>query len=126
MYSDKVLRHFQNPSNVGELQDADAVGEVGSPQCGDSMKLYIKVENDVITDISFQTFGCAAAIASSSVATELIKGKTINEALEITNRQIVQELDGLPRVKVHCSVLATDALREAIKNYRDTHAEAKV
>lgn len=121
MYSEEVLRHFQHPSNVGELPDADAVGEVGSPQCGDTLRLYIKVDNNVITDVKFQTFGCAAAIASSSVATEMIKGKTIDEALRITNRQIVSQLGGLPPVKVHCSVLATDALREAINAYARTH-----
>ena len=116
-YSDKVMDHFSNPRNVGEIEDASGVGEVGNPQCGDIMKIYIKVENDIITDVKFKTFGCAAAIATSSMATELVKGKRIDEALEVTNKAVVEALDGLPKVKLHCSVLAEDAIRAAIIDY---------
>lgn len=116
-YSDKVMDHFANPRNVGELPDADGVGEVGNPKCGDIMKMYIKVENNVITDVKFKTFGCGAAIATSSMATELIKGKTIKEALELTNKAVMDALDGLPPVKVHCSVLAEQAIKSAISDY---------
>ncbi len=116
-YSEKVMDHFSNPRNVGELSDADGVGEVGNPKCGDIMKMYIKVENDVITDVKFKTFGCGAAIATSSMATELIKGKTIKEALELTNKAVLDALDGLPPVKVHCSVLAEQAIKSAIADY---------
>ncbi len=116
-YSEKVMDHFSNPRNVGEIADADGVGEVGNPQCGDIMKMYIKVEDDVITDVKFKTFGCGAAIATSSMATELVKGKTIQEALKLTNKAVMEALDGLPPVKVHCSVLAEQAIKSAISDY---------
>lgn len=108
-YSERVMDHFANPRNVGELADANGIGEVGNSKCGDIMRMYIKVENNVITDVTFKTFGCGAAIATSSMATELIKGKTIDEALKLTNRAVMEALDGLPPVKVHCSVLAEQA-----------------
>jgi nitrogen fixation NifU-like protein len=117
LYSEKVMDHFANPRNVGELPDADAVGEVGNAVCGDIMKMYLKIENDVITDVKFKTFGCGAAIATSSMATELIKGKTIHEALELTNKAVVEALDGLPPAKLHCSVLAEEAVKSAIADY---------
>lgn len=119
MYSEKVMDHFQNPRNVGTLPDANGVGEVGNIRCGDVMKLYIKVnENQVIEDIKFQTFGCGAAIATSSMITEIVKGMSISEAEKVSNRQVAEELDGLPPVKMHCSNLAADALRAAIEDYR--------
>ena len=122
MYSEKVMEHFANPHNVGEMEDANAIGEVGNTHCGDIMRMYLKIEDNVIKDASFKTFGCCAAIASSSVATDLIKGKTIDEALELKNSDVVDALDGLPPVKVHCSVLAEEAIRQAIENYRkDQH-----
>jgi len=117
LYSKKVLDHFSNPRNVGELQDANGIGEVGSPACGDIMRMYIKVEDNRISDISFKTFGCAAAVATSSMATELIKGKTIDEALKLTNQAVVEALEGLPPVKIHCSVLAEQAVKSAIADY---------
>ena len=117
MYTDKTLDHFTNPRNVGELIEANGVGEVGNAKCGDIMKMYIKVENDVIIDAKFKTFGCGSAIASSSVATELIKGKTISEALSLTNKQVVDELGGLPAHKIHCSVLAEESIKFAIADY---------
>ncbi|MCU0860341.1 MAG: Fe-S cluster assembly scaffold protein NifU [Thermoplasmata archaeon] len=117
MYSDKVMDHFANPRNVGEIKDADGVGKVGNPQCGDVMWLYIKVKDDIITDIKFKTFGCGAAIATSSMITELAKGKTLEEAKKISRQDVADSLDGLPPVKMHCSNLASDALREAIKDY---------
>ncbi len=117
MYSDKVLDHFSNPRNVGEIADADGVGEVGSPACGDIMKMFIKVDGDVISDVRFKTFGCGAAIATSSMATELIKGKRIPDALKLTNRAVVEALEGLPPVKIHCSVLAEQAIKAAISDY---------
>ena len=110
-YSERVMDHFANPRNVGELADANGIGEVGNSKCGDIMRMYIKVENNVITDVTFKTFGCGAAIATSSMATELIKGKTIDEALKLTNRAVMEALDGLPPVKVHCSVLAEQAIK---------------
>ena len=119
MYSDKVLEHFKNPRNMGELEDADAVGEHGNPVCGDLMYIYIKVKDDKINDISFQTFGCAAAIATSSMVTELAKGKTLDEAMRITREDVAGALDGLPPIKLHCSNLAADALQDAIKKYRE-------
>ena len=119
MYSEKVMDHFQNPRNVGVLPDANGVGEVGNIRCGDIMKLYIKVgENEVIEDIKFQTFGCGAAIATSSIITEIVKGMPISEAEKVSNRQVAEELDGLPPVKMHCSNLAADALKAAIEDYR--------
>ena len=117
LYTDIVMDHFANPRNVGEIKDADGVGEVGNLQCGDIMRIYINVENDIITECKFKTFGCGSAIASSSITTELVKGKSIEEALELTNKDVVQQLGGLPSVKVHCSVLAEDALKVAIYNY---------
>lgn len=116
-YSDKVMDHFMNPRNVGEIPDADGIGNVGNPTCGDIMKMYIKVKDNVITDVKFKTFGCGAAIATSSMATELIKGKTIEEALELTNKAVAEALDGLPPVKMHCSVLAEEAVQGAIDDY---------
>lgn len=117
LYSAKVMEHFANPRNVGEIPDADGVGEVGNQKCGDIMKIYLKVEGDVITDVKFKTFGCGAAIATSSMATELIKGKRISEALTLTNQAVVEALDGLPAVKLHCSVLAEQAIKTAIADY---------
>jgi len=116
-YSEKVLEHFMNPHNVGEIPDADGVGSVGNPVCGDIMKMYIKVENDIITDAKFKTFGCGAAIATSSMATEMIKGKSIKEALSLTNKAVATALGGLPSVKMHCSVLAEEAVQSAIDDY---------
>ncbi len=118
MYSDKVMGHFRSPRNMGEIKDADGVGTVGNPVCGDLMTIYIKVKNDKITDVKFKTFGCAAAIATSSMITELAKGKTLDEASKITRDNVANELDGLPPIKMHCSNLAADALREAIKDYK--------
>ncbi len=116
-YSEKVMDHFANPRNVGEMPDADGIGEVGNPKCGDIMKMYIKVKDNVITDVKFKTFGCGAAIATSSMATELIKGKTIDDALKLTNKAVMEALDGLPPVKIHCSVLAEQAIKSAIADY---------
>lgn len=118
MYSDKVMDHFSNPRNVGDIKDADGVGEVGNAKCGDIMKMYIKVEDDIIKDVKFKTFGCGAAIATSSIATEMVIGKTIEEALKLTNNAVVEALDGLPQEKVHCSVLAEDAIKAAIDDYK--------
>ena len=118
-YTEQVMDHFMNPRNMGEMEDASGVGTVGNAKCGDIMRIYIKVENDVITDVSFKTFGCGAAIATSSKATELVKGKTIDEALKITNKMVMESLGGLPPVKVHCSVLAEEALHAAIQDYKD-------
>ena len=117
MYSPKVMEHFANPHNVGELPDANGVGEVGNQKCGDIMKIYIKVENYIIVDVKFLTFGCGAAIATSSMATDLIKGQPIEEALKLTNKAVVEALDGLPPVKLHCSVLAEQAIKSAIADY---------
>ena len=117
IYSEKVMDHFSNPRNVGEIADANAVGEVGNAKCGDIMKMYIKVDNDVITDVKFKTFGCGAAIATSSIATEMIKGKTLEDALKLTNKAVVEALDGLPPAKLHCSVLAEEAMKAAISDY---------
>jgi nitrogen fixation protein NifU and related proteins len=119
MYSDKVMDHFSNPRNVGEIENADGVGEVGNASCGDIMKIFLKVENNVIKDIKFKTFGCGAAIATSSMVTELAIGKTLEEALVLTNDAVAEALDGLPPAKLHCSNLAADALHEAIKNYME-------
>lgn len=117
LYSEKVMDHFEHPRNVGEIENADGVGEVGNPTCGDIMRMYLKIENDIITDVKFKTFGCGSAIASSSMATELIKGKSIKEALELTNKAVVEALDGLPARKIHCSVLAEDAIKSALIDY---------
>lgn len=120
LYSDKVMDHFTNPRNVGKIDDADGIGEVGNARCGDIMKIYIKVNDDqIIEDVKFNTFGCASAIASSSMATEMIKGQPIEKALELTNKAVVEALDGLPAVKVHCSVLAEEAVKMAVKDYYD-------
>jgi nitrogen fixation protein NifU and related proteins len=118
MYSEKVMDHFMHPRNVGEIADANGIGEVGNPKCGDIMKIYLKIENDVVVDAKFKTFGCGSAIASSSMATELIKGKPLDEAWELTNKAVAEALDGLPPVKMHCSVLAEEAIHKAINNYR--------
>ena len=118
-YSEKVMDHFQNPRNVGKIEDADGVGEVGNAKCGDIMKIYLKIEDGIIVDVKFNTFGCASAIATSSMATELIKGKPVSEALTLTNKAVVEALDGLPPVKIHCSVLAGEAVKAAIKDYYD-------
>ena len=118
-YSPLVMEHFTNPRNVGEIENADGVGEVGNAKCGDIMKIYLKIENDIITDVKFKTFGCASAIATSSIATELIKGKPVSEALELTNKAVVEALGGLPAVKIHCSVLAEEAVKAAVKDYYD-------
>ena len=117
-YSDKVMDHFMNPRNMGEIEDADAVGEVGNPACGDVMKLYLKIVDNKIVDAKFKTFGCGAAIASSSITTELIKGKTVEEALKLSNEAVAEALGGLPPAKRHCSVLAEDALKIAIEDYK--------
>ena len=117
MYTDKVIDHYTNPRNVGEIEDASGIGEVGNPVCGDIMKIYLKIENNVITDVKFKTFGCGAAIATSSISTEMVKGKTVEEALKLTNKDVVDALDGLPPVKIHCSLLAEEAIREAIADY---------
>ena len=116
-YSEKVMDHFINPRNVGEIPDADGVGEVGNAKCGDIMKMYLKIEGNVITDCKFKTFGCGAAVATSSMATEMIKGRTIEEALQLTNKAVMEALDGLPPVKVHCSVLAEQAVKAALTDY---------
>jgi len=121
LYTEKVMEHFMNPHNMGEIQNADAVGEAGNPVCGDVMFLYLKVKNNRIEDIKFKTLGCAAAIATSSMVTDIAKGKTLDEALKITNKQVAEELGGLPAVKMHCSVLAQEALKNAIEDYRKKH-----
>lgn len=125
MYSDKVLDHFQNPRNVGEIDSASGVGTVGNPSCGDIMTMYIKVENNIITDIKFKTFGCGAAIATSSITTEMVKGKTLEEAEKLTRGEVADALGGLPPIKMHCSNLATDALRAAIADYRKKQGKAQ-
>jgi nitrogen fixation NifU-like protein len=116
-YTEKVMEHFAHPRNVGKIENADGIGEVGNAKCGDIMKIYLQVENDIIKDVKFNTFGCGAAIATSSIATELIKGKPLSEALKLTNKAVVEALDGLPAVKLHCSVLAEEAVKAAIANY---------
>jgi nitrogen fixation protein NifU and related proteins len=118
MYSEKVMDHFTNPRNVGEIEDASGIGEVGNAQCGDIMKVYLKVENNIIIDAKFKTFGCGSAIASSSMATELIKGKSVDDAWTLTNQAVAEALDGLPAIKMHCSVLAEEAIHKAINDYR--------
>jgi nitrogen fixation NifU-like protein len=118
MYSEKVMDHFRNPRNVGEIEDSNGVGEVGNAKCGDIMKIYLKVEDNIILDVKFKTYGCGSAIASSSMATELIKGKTLEEAWQLTNKAVAEALDGLPPVKMHCSVLAEEAIHKAINDYR--------
>ena len=125
LYSEKVMEHFRNPHNMGKLDDADGIGEVGNAKCGDIMRMYLKIdENQVITDVKFNTFGCGSAIATSSMATELIKGKPVEEALELSNKAVVEALDGLPTHKIHCSVLAEEAVRAAVKDYYDKNGIA--
>ena len=124
LYSEKVMDHFRNPRNVGVIEDADGVGEVGNPVCGDIMKIYLKIENDIIVDVKFETFGCGSAIASSSMATEMIKGKNIHEAMALTNKAVAEALDGLPAHKLHCSVLAEEAVKSAVKDYYDKNGIA--
>ena len=119
LYSEKVMDHFLHPRNVGVIEDANGIGEVGNAKCGDIMKMYIKVDDGIITDVKFNTYGCASAIATSSMATDLIKGKPISEALKLTNKAVVEALDGLPAVKIHCSVLAEEAIKAAVKDYYD-------
>ena len=119
LYSEKVMDHFRNPRNVGVIENADGVGEMGNAKCGDIMKIYLKIKDDIIEDVKFETFGCGSAIASSSMATELIKGKPVSEALELTNKAVAEALDGLPAVKMHCSVLAEEAIKAALKDYYD-------
>ena len=126
MYTDQVIDHFTNPRNVGEIENASGVGLVGNAKCGDIMKIFIKVKNNVIVDVKFKTFGCGAAIATSSRATEMVMGKTIEEALAVTNKQVTDSLGGLPEVKLHCSVLAEEALHEAIKNYKERLAAGEI
>ena len=121
LYSEKVLDHFTNPRNVGEIEDANAVGEVGNAKCGDIMKIYMKIQDNVIQDVKFKTFGCGAAVATSSMATEMVKGKTIEEAMQITNKAVMEALDGLPPVKVHCSLLAEEAIHAALWDYAQKH-----
>lgn len=121
LYSEKVMDHFKNPRNVGVIENADGVGEVGNARCGDIMKIYLKIDGDIISDVKFETFGCGSAIASSSMATEMIKGKPIADALKLTNRAVTEALDGLPAHKIHCSVLAEEAIKAALKDYYDKH-----
>ncbi|MBP5185893.1 MAG: Fe-S cluster assembly scaffold protein NifU [Clostridiales bacterium] len=118
LYSEKVMDHFLHPRNVGVIEDADGVGEVGNAKCGDIMKIYLKIDNEIITDVKFETFGCGSAIASSSMATEMIKGKPVTEALELTNKAVAEALDGLPAHKMHCSVLAEEAIKNALEDYQ--------
>lgn len=124
LYSEKVMDHFRNPRNVGEIENADGVGEVGNAKCGDIMKVYLKIENDMIADVKFKTFGCGSAIAASSMATEMIKGKPLADALTLTNKAVVEALDGLPAHKIHCSVLAEEAVKAAVKDYYDKNGIA--
>ena len=121
LYSEKVMDHFRNPRNVGVIDNADGVGEVGNAKCGDIMKIYLKIDDDIVTDVKFETFGCGSAIASSSMATELIKGKPVADAMKLTNKAVAEALDGLPAHKLHCSVLAEEAVKSALKDYYDRH-----
>ncbi|MBP5349306.1 MAG: Fe-S cluster assembly scaffold protein NifU [Clostridia bacterium] len=125
LYSEKVMDHFRNPRNVGVIEDADGVGEVGNAKCGDIMKIYLKIEDGIVLDVKFETFGCASAVASSSMATELIKGKPVSEALKLTNQAVAEALDGLPAYKMHCSVLAEEAIKNALEDYYKKHPEAR-
>lgn len=122
LYSEKVMDHFRNPRNVGVIENADGIGEVGNAKCGDIMKIYLKIENSIIVDVKFETFGCGSAIASSSMATELIKGKPVSEALSLTNKAVVEALDGLPTHKIHCSVLAEEAIKKALQDYYEKNS----
>ena len=124
LYSEKVMDHFRNPRNIGVIEDANGIGEVGNAKCGDIMRIYLKIEDDIIQDVKFETFGCGSAIASSSMATELIKGKPVAEALELTNKAVAEALDGLPAHKMHCSVLAEEALKKALQDYYDKNGIA--
>ena len=126
MYSEKVMDHFENPRNVGEIPDANGVGTVGNAKCGDIMRMYLKVENGIIEDVKFKTFGCGAAIATSSMATEMVKGKTLKEALALTNKAVAEALDGLPPVKIHCSLLAEEAIHAAVEDYLKKHPEESI
>ena len=126
MYSEKVMDHFENPRNVGEIPDANGVGTVGNAKCGDIMRMYLKVENGIIKDVKFKTFGCGAAIATSSMATEMVKGKTLKEALALTNKAVAEALDGLPPVKMHCSLLAEEAIHAAVEDYLKNHPEESI
>ena len=123
LYSDKVMDHFRNPRNVGVLEDANGIGEVGNAKCGDIMKMFLKIEDDIIQDVKFETFGCGSAIASSSMATELIKGKPVSEAMQLTNKAVAEALDGLPAYKMHCSVLAEEAIQKALEDYHSRQQE---
>ena len=125
LYSEKVMDHFRNPRNVGVIENADGVGEVGNAKCGDIMKMYLKIDDDVVTDVKFESFGCGSAIASSSMATELIKGKPVSEAMQLTNKAVAEALDGLPDYKMHCSVLAEEAIQSALDDYYSKHPEKK-
>ncbi|MBO4834901.1 MAG: Fe-S cluster assembly scaffold protein NifU [Lachnospiraceae bacterium] len=124
LYSEKVMDHFRNPRNVGVIEDADGIGEVGNAKCGDIMKMYLKIEDDIIVDVKFETFGCGSAIASSSMATELIKGQPVSEAMKLTNKAVAEALDGLPDYKMHCSVLAEEAIQSALKDYYEKNCIA--
>ena len=124
LYSDKVMDHFRNPRNVGVLEDANGIGEVGNAKCGDIMKMYLKIEDDIIQDVKFETFGCGSAIASSSMATELIKGKPVSEAMQLTNKAVAEALDGLPAYKMHCSVLAEEAIHAALEDWRSREKQS--
>ena len=124
LYSDKVMDHFLKPRNLGVIEDADGIGEVGNAKCGDIMKMYLKIDDDIITDVKFETFGCASAIASSSMATELIKGASVEDAMQLTNKAVAEALDGLPAYKMHCSVLAEEAIRAALEDYKSKQAQA--
>ena len=125
LYSEKVMDHFRNPRNVGVIEDADGVGQVGNAKCGDIMKMYLKIEDDVVTDVKFETFGCGSAIASSSMATELIKGRPLSEVSRLTNKAVAEALDGLPAYKLHCSVLAEEAIQAALSDYYEKHPEKR-
>ena len=125
LYSETVMDHFRHPRNVGVIEDADGVGEVGNAKCGDIMKIYLKIDNDIITDVKFNTFGCGSAIAASSMATEMIKGKPLDEALQLSNKAVVEALDGLPAQKIHCSVLAEEAVQAAVEDYRKRSGAAR-
>ena len=125
LYSNTVMDHFRNPRNLGALADANGIGEAGNPVCGDIMKIYLKIENGIIEDVSFETFGCGSAIASSSMATELIKGRPVSEAMQLTNKAVAEALDGLPDYKMHCSVLAEEAIQKALEDYYEKHPEKR-
>ena len=125
LYSEKVMDHFRNPRNVGVIEDPDGVGEVGNAKCGDIMKMYLKIDDDIISDVKFETFGCGSAIASSSMATELIKGRPVSEAMQLTNKAVAEALDGLPEYKLHCSVLAEEAIQKALEDYYENHPEKR-